>query len=70
MKSFFPMSRGDVAYILLLLAFVVVAFLPWARHIELGGVALVGWLMALLMIVSPAVALIRIAQERRDREDP
>lgn len=64
MQSFFPMSRGDLAYIVSVLAFAVVAFLPWARDVEVGGMALVGWLMAALMIFAPIVALVRIATRR------
>ena len=70
MRGFFPMSRGDLAYVILLLGFAVVAFLPWAREVHFVGVALVGWLMALLMIVAPVVAIIRILQERRIRKEP
>lgn len=65
MRSFFPMPLGDLLYLVVLIAFAVVAFLPWARDIEWGGMALVGWLMALLMVLSPAIALIRMARERR-----
>ena len=64
-SSFFPMSRGDLVFLLSLIAFAVVAFLPWARDVTWGGMALVGWLMALLMILSPAIALARMAKGRR-----
>ena len=66
-RGFFPMSRGDLAFLVLILAWAVVALLPWARETELGGVALLGWLMAGLMVLSPAVALGRILLARRRR---
>lgn len=69
MANFFPMSRGDLAYVIIIIAVAVIAFLPWAREIHFAGVALVGWLMALLMILSPVIALVRIAQERRHSGD-
>ncbi len=67
MSSFFPMSRGDVLYIALVLGFAVVSFLPWSRGIEIGGMALLGWLMAGLMVFAPVVALVRIAADRSAR---
>lgn len=66
-RGFFPMSRGDLAFLVLILAWAVVGLLPWAREAELGGVALLGWLMAGLMVLSPAVALGRILLARRRR---
>lgn len=72
MRSFFPMSRGDLVYVVAVLAFAVVSFLPWSRDVEIGGLALLGWLMAALMIFSPVAALLRIAAEgsrNRERED-
>lgn len=66
-RGFFPMPRGDLAFLALILLWAVVALLPWAREAELGGVALLGWLMAALMVFSPAVALGRILLARRRR---
>jgi hypothetical protein len=66
--NFFPMSRGDLAYVVIIISVAVIAFLPWAREIHFAGVALVGWLMALLMVISPVIALVRIAQERRHQD--
>jgi hypothetical protein len=65
MSSFFPVSKGDLAYLLAVLAFALIAFLPFSREHELAGVALLGWLMAVLMIIAPALALVRILTERR-----
>ena len=84
MSSFFPISKGDLAYLLAVLAFAVIAFLPFSREHEMGGVALLGWLMAALMIIAPSLAVARILTERRsassrrraagetdpDRDDP
>ena len=73
MRGFFPLSRGDVVFLLVIHAWALVAFLPWARDIHVLGVALVGWLMAALMIVAPVVALVRVFREeapaRRDEEE-
>ncbi len=57
MKSFFPMRRGEVATLLSLVLFAAFSFIPAWRTIELGGMAVFGWLMAALMVVSPAIAL-------------
>lgn len=64
-SGFFPLSPGDIAYVVAVLAFAVVAFLPWARDISFAGVALIGWLMATLMVAAPLIALVRIASEKR-----
>jgi len=66
MKQFFPLSRGDALYLVGLIVFAGVAFMPWTREVQLAGVALIGWLMAGLMVVAPVVALIRVARERRE----
>jgi len=64
-SGFFPLSPGDIAYVVSVLAIAVVAFLPWARDVSWAGVALLGWLMAGLMVAAPIIALVRIASERR-----
>ena len=65
MSSFFSLSRGDRIYIIALVVFAVVCFLPWSRQIELGGMALLGWLLSALMIFSPTIALLRLFRSRR-----
>ena len=42
----------------LLVAFSTLAFLPVWGSVELAGMAMFGWLMAALMLVSPALALL------------
>lgn len=66
-RGFFPMPLGDLLFLAFILAWAVVALLPWAREDELMGVALLGWLMAGLMVLSPVIALGRILLERRRR---
>jgi len=67
-RNFFPLSRGDLGYLIIVLGCALVAFLPWARGIHFLGVALVGWLMAALMVVAPLVALARVMREPRGTE--
>jgi phosphatidylserine synthase len=72
MKSFFPMRRGEGATLVFLVAFAAFAFVPAWRTVELWGMAVFGWLIAALMIVSPALALATFLAERggrRARED-
>ncbi len=71
MSNFFPMPRGDRWYILAILLFVVVSFLPWSHSIQVAGMALFGWLMAALMVVAPVVALLRLRERPRpqNRQD-
>ena len=64
MKSFFPLRRGEGATLVFLIAFSAFAFIPQWRTIEAGGMAVFGWLIAALMLVSPALALVTIL--RRD----
>lgn len=66
MPAFFPMRRGDLAYLAALAIATALCFLPAWRDIHLAGMALTGWLLAALMVLSPAIALARIAAERRD----
>ena len=70
-SSFFPMPRGDRWYILAILLFAVVSFLPWSHSIQVAGMALFGWLMAILMVVAPVVALLRLRERPRpqNRQD-
>ena len=64
MKSFFPLRRGEGATLVFLIAFAAFAFIPQWRIIEVGGMAVFGWLIAALMLISPALALVTIL--RRD----
>ncbi len=64
MKSFFPLRRGEGATLVFLIAFSAFAFIPQWRTIEAGGMAVFGWLIAALMLISPALALVTIL--RRD----
>ena len=70
-SNFFPMPRGDRWYILAILGFAVLSFLPWSHAIEVAGMALFGWLMAALMVVAPVVALLRIREgaDPQNRQD-
>ena len=57
MKSFFPMARREGATLVFLIAFAAFAFIPAWRTIEIGGMAVFGWLIAALMLISPTVTL-------------
>ena len=58
MKHFFPMAKGEVALLAGLICYAIIAFLPMWRTMELGGMAVFGWMMALLMVVAPILALL------------
>ncbi len=64
MKKFFPMSRGDFCFVVALLVLALVSFLPWARSAQWAGMSMLGWMMALLMVLSPTIALVRVIGER------
>ena len=64
MRSFFPMRRDEARALGVLVTFAVISFLPWWRTIEIAGMAAFGWLMALLMLLSPALALIVFVRQR------
>jgi hypothetical protein len=65
LKSFFPMDRTEAATLGFLVAFSVFSFLPAWRSQEIAGMAVFGWLMAALMVISPALAL--FVFRRRER---
>ena len=67
MSGFFRLPKGDLLYIVALLLFALVAFLPWSRQTTWGGMAALGWLMAALMVLSPLIALARL--RRKSLED-
>jgi hypothetical protein len=56
-KSFFPMARDEKVALSVLVCFAATSFLPVARSIEVAGMALFGWLMAALMVLSPILTL-------------
>ncbi|MBN1222169.1 MAG: hypothetical protein JXB23_02890 [Candidatus Aminicenantes bacterium] len=68
MSNFFPLKRGDRLFLIALVAFTVVSFLPWSRRIVFAGMSLFGWLMAVLMVLSPTYVLIRVFLEGRKRD--
>jgi hypothetical protein len=59
------MERGEAASLVFLILFSAFSFLPVWRTVEVAGMAVFGWLMATLMLVSPAVALIVFLKQRR-----
>ncbi len=65
MSNFFPMPAADRWYLVIVIVFAALAFLPWSRAVQVAGMAMFGWLMAGLMLLSPAIALILIWRERR-----
>ncbi len=67
MSHFFPMPRRDRWYLLAILIFAGIAFLPWTKQIHFAGMALFGWLMAALMIFSPTLALLLLWREQKRR---
>lgn len=66
-SQFFRMPAAERGYVLVLLLFSGVSFLPWWRDTKLGGLAVLGWLMAILMVLSPALALWLFARDRGRR---
>ncbi len=75
MKHFFPMGKGEAPTLLFLIVFSIISFLPVWRTMEIGGMVVFGWLMAALMVISPALALLVFrradrAAERGSDEDP
>ena len=56
-KNLFPMDRGERGALAFLTLFSVAAFLPIWRSIDVAGMALTGWMMATLMVISPIVTL-------------
>ena len=69
MSNFFPMARGDLAFVVILLILAVVSFLPWSRSAEWGGMAMLGWMMAGLMVVAPLIALVRLRRAAKAHHD-
>jgi len=57
LKSFFHMDRAEALALLFLVAFSALSFLPAWRSQKIAGMAVFGWLMAALMVLSPALAL-------------
>ena len=66
MKHFFPMVHREGATLVFLIAFAAFAFIPVWRDLEVGGMAVFGWLIAALMLVSPTVTLVAFLRRRAD----
>ena len=64
MSPFFPMPRREAAALCGLILFSTAAFLPVFGEVTVLGVALFGWLMALLLLGSPALLLLLLLAER------
>ena len=64
MKAFFPMPPRERVALFVLVAFSALAFLPVFGEISVLGVAVFGWLMAVLLLGSPAILLLLLLAER------
>jgi hypothetical protein len=67
MKHFFPMDKQEALVLVYLIGIAVISFLPIWRTIEIGGMAVFGWLMVLLMITSPLLTLLVFRRTDRTR---
>ena len=67
MSNFFRIPTGDLWYLIGLIAFSAVAFMPFWREMTVAGMSVFGWLMAVLMVLSPGIALIRFVQAEKVR---
>jgi hypothetical protein len=67
MSDFYQMKRGDFWYLIVIITFAFISFLPWSRRIIISGMALFGWMMAALMVISPAIVLVRLILEKRKK---
>ena len=63
MSSFFPMRPRERVALFGLIAFSVVAFLPVFGEISILGVAAFGWLMAILLLGSPAILALLVMRD-------
>lgn len=68
MKSFFPMVRREGTTLVFLITFAAFAFIPVWRTVHFGGMAVFGWLIAALMLISPAVTLVAFLRRRGDSD--
>ncbi len=64
MGQFFPMRPGERAALFGLALFSALAFLPVFAEVSVLGVALFGWLMAALVLGSPALLLLLLRPGR------
>jgi hypothetical protein len=60
------LDKGEALVLIYLIVMAVISFLPVWRKIEIGGMAMFGWLMALLMVTSPLLTL--LVFRRTDRK--
>jgi hypothetical protein len=66
--SFFHIDRIEGLTLLALVSYSAFSFLPAWRTTEVAGMAVFGWLMAGLMVLSPTLVLVVLARGRgRDR---
>lgn len=61
------MARREAYALLFLVAFSVFSFIPAWRETEIAGMAVFGWLMSALMLISPALALFVFLRGQRPR---
>jgi hypothetical protein len=65
--SFFTLPAGDRWFLGVLVASAAVAFTPWSRGTEVGGLSLFAWFMTALMVLAPSIALVRLIGRRGPR---
>jgi hypothetical protein len=69
MKQFFPMGKGEARMLVFLIVMAVISFLPMWRTMEVGGMAVFGWLLAALMITAPLLALFVFLRAERTKPE-
>jgi hypothetical protein len=64
-SAFFPLGRAEGWTLVLLVAYSALGFLPPWQSVEIAGMALFGWWMAALMVLSPALTLFVFLRRRK-----
>jgi hypothetical protein len=64
MRGFFELPGVDRALLVALLSYAAACFLPWWREMQVAGMAVFGWLMAALMLLSPAAAIFVLFKQK------
>ncbi len=67
MSNFQKLPADDGLYLIVLIGFSAISFLPFWRGIEVAGLSMLGWWMVFLMVYVPTSALIHFARSEKKR---
>ena len=67
-RNWFPLPKKDAIFILFIILYVILMFLPWSHNIKILNISLLAWGAALLFLLAPITGILLTISEKPQSE--